>query len=596
MSSHTTGNTLFNKLANKLIIIVILFSLGYTNAYAQREINNIYLFDCTGSMKRHGLWVPAQRALDATIETQRTIPGSEFIVIPFGNEPYATFSFDGANYPSTKSDINKSLETNITQAKYTRISNVLNAGFNRTDPNKENKIFLLTDGEPNGGDSANEVANTITKWCSNHKNCRLFYVALINGVINPVIQKAIDNCPDAFIVQCHDKIIPQIADISSDVYTNLQELDKTRDVTFSIPGEYQIDIKSTDQHFNISGNKAKNGKISLSISPKDGQSVSQLHQMMQGNDYVFNISVQCADKNFFIANPNVNIHISDEIPSELTLGNGEDEVKCSGVDWHDSFLWSDASSDQKVSWDLNPIFKNQLPNSALKLRFKSKDYSKSDYQVYFNGKQLGSDSVISITPGHKALIELQFEHNAATGKRYFVLEPVNSTGIDLINGSPIVDYEETTLRTSYSITWNPLKTALLWLIIIILSALIIWFLILKRIFYPTIKISKIEITGPGSYYISRKIRGARRIVLTSKKASQNLVSRIMTGEIRYLRAEHFSPEIYIESAAGKKKVKIRSSRDISSGWEIYPSATFGIYEKGSLKNRLSGESFEIEFS
>ncbi len=81
----------YKPLVSLLVAVVAsVFALS-----AQQEQNNIYLFDCTGSMKKLGLWVPAKNALHTTITNQSSIPEARFTVVTFGDEPYQTFSFTG---------------------------------------------------------------------------------------------------------------------------------------------------------------------------------------------------------------------------------------------------------------------------------------------------------------------------------------------------------------------------------------------------------------------------------------------------------------------------------------------------------------------
>lgn len=578
------------------LLLVLLLSAQY--CYGQREKNTIYLFDCTGSMKSKGLWEPAKAALYATIATQTTVPDSKFCVIPFGDDPYEYISFDSGKYNEKKGAIEGALDKYISQAKYTRISNVLKAGFERTDPNKENKIYLLTDGMPNGGDTAQNVAEVITRWCSNHRNCRLFYVALTNGVINPVIRQAIDACDDAFIIQCEGNVIPQITDISSEIYTNLEELNVAREVSFSMPGKYDIAVESDDPLFdvNVAGNSANDGKILITLTPKSGLDVEQLHQMMQGDDYSFPIKLQCTDKRYFIANPVVTINVSDQVPSQLTLAGGVDELQADGVKWYDSFLWSDAAKDVRICWDLNPVYRHELHNSSLSLKLQTADGTPEDFQAWYNGQPVKSGSILTIRPGQPAMLEIQFDHDAETGKRYFSLLPTSVSSIDVINDQPTENYTGTSLRTKYSVGWNPLKTFLTWLAIILIAGLLTWIFILRQIFYPTIKMGKITLVGPGTYYASKKIKGARKVILTSKRRSQNLLLRIFTGEVRYVRADCFTSDLSITPVGRKKKVKLRSEAKGNGGWDIYPTSIFSQYDKGSIVNRDTKEKSEIDFS
>lgn len=88
-----------------ILILLMLFFVGAESLNAQRQKNNIFLFDCTGSMQTNGLWNPAKDALDATIATQTNIDGSQFSVIPFGDSPYGVISFDSDGYLSQKKNI-----------------------------------------------------------------------------------------------------------------------------------------------------------------------------------------------------------------------------------------------------------------------------------------------------------------------------------------------------------------------------------------------------------------------------------------------------------------------------------------------------------
>lgn len=578
-----------------MLIAIVLCAFTST---AQREKNYIYLFDCTGSMRTNGLWETSQEALDNNISLRTSIPGSYFTVIPFGNKPYETFSFSNAEYPVKKQGISNAFATYIAQAKFTNISDVLKSGFNKVNANKENEIYLFTDGMPNGGDSPQKVAQTINEWCADHRNVKLFYVALTKGVINPVIKQAIDACPDASIVQCEDGIVPVITDISTDVYTNLEELDNAIELSFSVPGDYNLTSASSDELFGVSivGNKASNGMIQIKITPKGDLTIDQLHQALQGDEYIFPITVQFADRRFVIANPVVNVHVLDEVPSKLIIAQGVDELQTEGVKWYDSFLWSEAASDQKVVWDLIPIFKNELQNSRLDLKFQVGECQTNDFQAWYNGHPISSGSTIKILPNQPALLEIQFNHDAATGKRYFSLTPTTIDSLTFINEQISDDYKGTSLRTEYNVGWNPLKTLLCWLAIVLLAALILWFSILKYIFFPTIKMGKVTLSGPGIYYVSKKIKGARKVVLTSKHKSQNIFSRIFTGEIRFVKADHFIPELSIIPVGGKKKVKLRVEGKPNNSLEIYPSSIFGQYDKGSITNRTTNENSEIEFS
>ena len=578
--------------------MLITLTISTIPAIAQREKNFIFLFDCTGSMKTNELWEPAKASLDKNIELRTSIPGSQFAVIPFGDNAYETFSFSAEDSPKKKQEIAGAFEKYIQQAKYTNISDVLTTGFKRTDPNKLNEIYLFTDGLPNGSDSPARVAQTINAWCANHQNTKLYYVALKEGVINPIIQAAIEACPDAEIIQCKDGIIPVITDVSTDIYTNLMELGQEYLMGFDIPGNYDLRSKCNDElfSFRIVDNKAIDGKFNVIISARQNQSVEELYEAIHGQEYLFSATVEILNDNISIVNPTVRVHVLPELPVSLSIAEGTDELKADGAEWFDAFLWSDAAEDETVSWDLSPIFKNEQRSSCLGLKFQPAEGECQDYELRFNGQKIKGNDIINIVPGQPAIIEVQFNHDAQTGKRYIKLLPVYDRDIDLINDGPTDEFEGLSLRTEYDLRWNPLKTLLMWIGIILLAGLILWFVLLKRIFYPVITLSQVTITGPGTYYLSKKIKGARKVILTSKKRSQNVISRLFSGEVRYVRADHFMPELAIVAAGGKKKVRVRQEGKAKADWDFYPSAVFRQFEKGTLTNRSTGDKSEIEFN
>ena len=580
----------------RIFLLMLIFACGSLYSTAQREKNNIYLFDCTGSMISNKLWEPAKTSLDETVKLDATIPGSHVTIIPFGDEPYEVFTFEAKDYPREQKSIFNSFNKHIKEAKYTHISDVMEKGLKYIDNNKDNRIYLLTDGQPNHNDSPEKVAQVISRWCSIHKNSRLFYVALTKGALDDKIRKALEDCPDAYIVEIEGNVIPQFADLSSNIYTNLEELAKPREVEFSLPGEYDMRSEANDSLFDVRivGDKASDGKILVTLVPKFPLEI--MHQKLQGQEYTFPVSITTADRRYYVVNPDVKIHVSDEIPSKLSLAKGNDELAVKGAKWHDSFLWSPSAPEEQITWNLEPVFENQFRNSALKVKFKVPDGSSEDFDAWYNGIQIKNGEVLNIEPGGESQLTIQFNHDAKRGKRYFELIPVNYAGLDMINDQPAEEYEGTTLRTGYYVGWNPLATVLLWIGIAILAILVIWFLFLQRFFYPRIKVGKVEFTGPNSYYQSKKIKGARKIVLTSKKKKQNAFSKFFTGEVRYVKADHFSPELEITPASGKKKVKVSNSGKSQPAWDIYPSSIFQPFEKGELKNRNSKESTTIEFS
>jgi hypothetical protein len=580
-------------------VVAVLMAVPF--AMAQKERNNIYLFDSTNSMVIGGLLGPAKDALDTTITNLTDVAVT---VIPFGDEPYKVFSFDSEKFAGKKAAIHNKIDSCITIATTTNISKALKAAFAKCDPKKDNKIYLLTDGQPNGSDSPKKVVDLIKQWCDNHKNTRLFYVALKEGVVPEDIQKAIDECDDAYVVQCTNKVIPQISDIDLQIHANINELNKKHTLLFS-EANCPLKVICSDSIFDatiVGGKAGPDGKIGVQLKARKGRDVGELHKLLKslikpGEDYRFTISITSGDPHYIVANPQVQVFMADHIQSRLSLAAEVDELAVDGASWYDSFLWSKASEPGEVEFDLAPEFSNVTAlQTSIALMLVPAEGEPSDYQCYFNGRKLEAEETFVIVPGSEAKLRVVFKTDAKTGKRYFNLRNRGSQNLDLVNGKSIDEFEGMTLRTKYSVNWNPLKTCLFWIAMAIIAALVLWFFLLRRMFYPTIKVKRIDFAGPGTYYGSKKIKGARKVVLTSKKQSQNIFSRIFTGEIRFLRAEHFIPEIEILPSGTKKKIRLHSLGKGDNAWDVTPSSILAPFDKATMTNRTTKETSEITVS
>jgi len=551
-------------------------------------------------MRNNALWEPARAALDETVSVQASIPGSTFAVIPFGDKPYDSIAFGADEYATHKRQVFKVFDTYITQAIHTRVSDVLTKGFAAVDPNKENKIYLLTDGEPNGGDTPAKVAALIDRWCASHRNTRLFYVALKEGVVNRVIADAIDRCADAYVVQCRNGVIPQIADIASDIHASTEELGAVHNLRFSIPLDIPLTAICPDPLFTaeVVDGKAHDGVIHIRLNARDGLSDADLHSRMKaecpdGAPYTFEINVTSPDRRYIVANPEVSVYMTDHIQSRLNFGDGiESEIVAPGCRWHDSFWWSEAAQPATADFNLNPSWVN-VTDGCLTLAAVAADGQSRDFLLLVNGHECPEGTTFDIHPGEPCQLHVEFAPGATTGKRYIRLEARRSAGIDIIEGQPASDFSAITLRTEYTVDWNPLKTAAMWLGIIVTAALVLWLAMFKQMVFPTIKVNRVELRGPGTYYLPpKRIKGARMAVLTARKRKQSLISRIFTGRIIYIAAPHFSPDIEILPAGRSKRVKLRTGG--AGGWSAVPSGIIDAFQSATISREK--DKFTIDIS
>lgn len=99
----------------------------------------------------------------------------------------------------------------------------------------------------------------------------------------------------------------------------------------------------------------------------------------------------------------------------------------------------------------------------------------------------------------------------------------------------------------------------MWLCILILAALILWFLIVKHFIYPSIGVKTIQINDP--YFSRLNVKGKRRVVFTNKNMKQSLFSRIFTGEILYKKNEIWTSPLAFEPGAKKKTLRVMRTKD-----------------------------------
>lgn len=589
-SSHTT------KLLLSFIAILSVFT-----AYAELERNNIFLFDITGSMRNNGTWIPALNALDATIGTQSQDQNAEFTIIPFGTHSYQSFNFKSGEYPNLKTNIRKEFVRAMRLAQFTNISSVLKDGIRNVNPAKMNRIYLLTDGEPSGGDTSQAVADIINQWCGNHKNTRLFYVALNRNAVNPIIREAIERCNDAFIVTCTDNVIPQIEDLNTnDINASIDNLGQLAKIKFSSNGSHHVSVECDDPIFNV---EAKDGIIAdrlliLKISPKGGESPEQLHSILServndGETYEFSITVNIDDRNFRIANPEVTVHMADPILSNLSIFNGnKDAIDGGKAVWYDSFLFSKSAEQKPVIFDLAPIFTNNTAETSATFRVMPGTSGKNGCSLLFNGKKISFGENFTINADKPAVLSLVFDTGAQQGNHDIRLSLAGTSGLNNINNIPAEEYNDITLCAEYEIIENPAEKYL-WGIIILIFVALLGVALWNNFLADRIKINTITLTGPGSFYLSKKIKGARKVILTTKHQQQSLLSRFFYGKTIYIHAEHFSPQIVITPGT-KRRIRLSSDAKNGNSWDFIPSATIATYETCTVQHHASAQKFNIE--
>ena len=575
---------------------VILLSIFFTtiSAYPALERNYIYMFDCSKSMIGYNgapnVWADAKKYLQSDIE--RYSSGTSIHVIPFQHKSLATYSFlrEDFNWP----DIEKELDSYVQNVTRTNICDALDAAEKFIDSNKDNYMYLLTDGLDNVK-GMSVLAQKLRDLCGKYKNTRLYYVVLTPDAIDPTIRGVVDACSTEFFVDVTKKLNP-FGGFNQDavIYANTLQLENVHKLQFSAGGKFPVTTSCSDSNFcvSIEGGHINEGEMSVIVSAK--KDIKYINENLpETYEFTFDVKSSAID----IVNPTINVVITNKVERDLTL-LGE-EVYIGTAEWYDAFpfkefsLWGEKEDKDNLKVDLRANFNEaaQKDGSVVTLKFTNKEKLK-DYQLYFNGMPVEAGLVTLDSRNFEGNAELSivFDKDAKEGKRYFDIEVINSKNLETINGAPIEVYNESpgSFRAKYCEVWNPLKTILTWLGILFSAALVLWFAILKYAFYPQIKIGSIMVKSP--YYSRLKIKGARKVIFSNNLVKQSALNRLITGKVVCNVNPCWSQPLVLEPAKNK-------SLKIVEGRQTYAFCPYDsrlkVNTNYEVQNTEQGEKIEI---
>lgn len=543
-----------------LLLVVALFVVQM--AMAQRERNYIYLLDCTKSMIGYNgspdIWESTKGYLRTDIERQTA--GTMVHVVPFQGSTLPAYNFLAQNF--NWSPMEKELDNIVQNVTRTNICDAWDAAAMYIDKNKDNYIYLLTDGVDNVKGTS-ELAKRLESFCGKYRNTRAFYVVLTKNAIDTRIKEIVDNCPEEMFVDASKKLDP-FGSFDEDVtiYANTLNLPKTHKVLFSAAGEFPASAVCDDPYFSVAieGDKIRNGIVVVKISAM--KSIQEINAAIP-DVYEFTFDVNA--KGVEVINPKIKVVMTNKPERELDILSEEENM--GKAEWYDSFLFWGAKDQDTLHVDLKAVFNSEAKKDGSAASFKIVDVEGlNDFTLFFNGEEL-KDGILKTsaeTMPQSTILSIVFDDHAKEGKRYLRITTIAKNKLERINGEPADDYE-VTLRSEYSVSWNPLKTILMWLGIIIGAALLIWFLILKHIFFPTFKVGSVMITEP--YYGTIRIKGKRKLIFANKRQEQSALNRLFTGEVLCNVNPCWSQPLVLEPA----KKKIRAQRNKTYVFDPYGS-------------------------
>ncbi len=272
----------------------------------------------------------------------------------------------------------------------------------------------------------------------------------------------------------------------------------------------------------------------------------------------------------------------------VTSCNDEKEIATSlqGMDFGESvyfnpFLWVKSDTtilNKKLQFEFNNY---AIENDAfLQLQFTDNEGVKIDnnlVNVYIDGRLIQNGLIRVNADSEKVLKEIgiQFLPNLEAGDYhgYLVVVTHNFDRIDNFKISQLNnDNRIKQWSAYYEKEWNPLALLLFWLFLIAVTALLLWFIVFRNKVYPKIRGGKLIINSP--YYKIIKLKGSRKLALTTERQRQKRLQKLFAGRIDYEVNPLWEPEIVLYPHR-RKTLRIK----LGLGYTITPFTT--VLQQGS---------------
>jgi hypothetical protein len=493
--------------------------------------------------------------MDFLYKDINSLPTSTSVsIIPFQTKVHTPVEFVRSDFSSKKwEQIRTTFEGYLDgQLSNTNICDAWITSERYVNANKDNYIILLTDGEDNVK-KVPALVNLLNSWCGKYKNTEGFYVKLTPFPINSNLKNAIENCGHLTLVEMGQRPIPFGKFLNNHLNVNTLELPKKFKIPFSTMGTYEAKIADNNSLFDIDieGGKIENGYMILSLN-STYPTTQQLNQALGDSIVTSSFSIQVNPEQLNLSASVFDMTIVNKEERVLRLNNAtENQVAVNKAVYYPAWLFSPASAIDTIRYDLGAELSGQAKLDGSSVIFSLDDGEEcKDLTLFFNDEPLSQRTFTIDRNINKAVVSLVFHPDAKEGTRYIKIHAVHSKELDRINDAEPNAFDFS-LKTSYHINWNPLKLALTWILILLLAALALWFLFLRRALYPSIKVGSITVTDP--YFSSIKVKGARKIEFTDHKKNQGMLNRIFTGKIIYQVNEVWKSPFILE--ANKKGLR-----------------------------------------
>ncbi len=571
----------------KRILLILILCVASFSAFAQRE-NYIILFDCTSSMKGSDggpvVWDDAKEILANAI---LSINGdyAKVIVIPFQDkvgkvtEFYASDKAKAGIVNQILADVDKMI---VTKHRGTSICRAWDLGLRYLEEDCVNFMLLMTDGadniDLNTGNPAKldkngqpvtpadaaileacteEVCNRVRRWCDFGPDKIMSYSRLTQGA---QVEKIVEAAKDCKNIDFSDGL--NISLLSTRAYVfNILEFRSEEELRVPLKLNNRLSgkayVKYDSDLFELSLQKEGfiNGAATLVIKLKTDY--AELREKV-GQESVVQAKIESEDPE------DLNIIINDltltAIGSpEKVLSVEVERTDLGRANHYRKYLWKKASKPDTLYTTLSFDFNDHAEAASSKVKFNVTS-EEGDYCEFFIDGE--NTSTFTVDSDSEVEIGVVFKPEAPEGY-YGVQIASEYAEVDRISNSIIEDGQiwKTQVYSKYRIRTNPLKIALISILLFLIGLFCLWVFVLRYIFFPRIRTSLVLVGKGDQTMIPRRAKGFIKFVITSSPKRQNGLMNLLTGKVQYfmMQPEDGVTEDIIIEPFDKKSVRIRKT-------------------------------------
>jgi len=512
----------------KSFLTLLLSSLIAFTLIAQIKEKRIYVLDATKSMMGHGnfpeVWSEVKPQLIKNIQEVNEAK-ADLVLFTFADKVYQTVK--------GKDEIIKFLngfEPDL--IKYTNIHSGWEGIQKHIDPSKFNFVTFITDGVHNIPTVSKKDLLEIIKLSDKSfgtKNTFACFIRLTGFAVDEETTSILESANN--ITYLDGIKFPVIVRPKQNPITiNLRDNKVIEETLFfdvfneiDLPENYKLTIKIEEED----GDNLKLQQTSFEI--KKGSNSIKIPIKPNGNfDAVANETVSKGmlvlgkeDSNIILINNQLPLSIVNKPERFATIDINPNFGKLNN---YPSFLFWDEKIDTvkqtvKINWSEDA----KAANSIISLEVNFDGLTYDQFGITYNNQVVNNSSITLDPTVSEFELGIFMAQKTPEGKKHGHIS-LDGTRLDRSNISEPLD---TQLKFSHD--WNPLMTILMWTGIAILAMLLIWFLVLRNIYFKKFNKTFINISDP--YFKKVNLHRGRMVVFSPKPVKQNIVSRIFKGKV-----------------------------------------------------------------